>query len=164
MRPDGTGLHRLATSEDEETCARVSPDGESIVLLANLKEGRDDVILRRRDGSRPVNLTHDAAADGWPTWTPDGARIVYASRKRRPLRPLLDEAGRLPTSASLTFPEEPFSDARPSVSPDGRRIVFNREKGETIGIFVAGLAPRPASASAPAARRAERGGTRRRRS
>jgi Tol biopolymer transport system component len=39
----------------------------------------------------------------------------------------------------LTFPEAPFSDARPSVSYDGRRIVFNRQKGETIGIFVTDL-------------------------
>ena len=37
--------------------------------------------------------------------------------------------------------EKPFFDARPSVSADGRRIVFNRQKGETIGIFVLDLAP-----------------------
>jgi TolB protein len=102
VRPDGTGLHRLAVSEDEETCARVSPRGDSIVLLANLKEGRDDVILRRRDGSNPVNVTHDAPPDGWPTWT-----------------------------------------------PDGRRIAFNRQKGETICIFVADLPPASPSVSAP---------------
>lgn len=140
VHPDGTGLHRLAVSEDEETCARVSPQNDRIVVLANLKEGRDDVILRRRDGSNPVNVTHDAAADGWPTWTPDGRRIVYASQRGGPfaLYSMVPDGSDI---RELTFPEKPFFDARPSVSPDGRRIVFNRQKGETIGIFVADLAP-----------------------
>ena len=138
--PDGTGLHRLAASEDEETCARVSPRGDSIVLLANLKEGRDDVILRRRDGSNPVNLTRDAAADGWPTWMPDGQRIVYASQRGGAFA-LYSMKPDGSDVRQVTFPEKPFFDARPSVSADGRRIVFNRQKGETIGIFVADVAP-----------------------
>lgn len=136
VRPDGTGLHRLAFSEDEETCARVSPRGDSILLLANLKERRDDVLLRRRDGSHPVNLTHDAAPDGWPTWMPDGLRIVYASQRGGPFA-LYSMKPDGSDVRQLTFPEKPFFDARPSVSPDGRRILFNRQKGETIGIFVA---------------------------
>jgi TolB protein len=140
VHPDGTGLHRLAASEDEETCARVSPKGDAIVLLANLKEGRDDVLLRRRDGSHPVNLTRDAAADGWPTWTPDGARIVYASRRDGPfalysMRPDGSDVRR------ITSPPSGFADGRPSVSPDGRRVVFNRERGGTIGIYAVELSP-----------------------
>ncbi len=140
VHPDGTSLHRLAVGEDEETCARVSPKGDRIVLLTNLKAGRDDVILRWRDGSHPVNLTHDTAPDGWPTWTPDGRRIVFASRRDGPfslysMKPDGSDVRR------LTFPDAPLSDARPSVSPDGRRILFNRQKGETIGIFVLNLAP-----------------------
>ncbi len=94
---------------------------------------------RRRDGSHPINLTHDAPADGWPTWTPDGARIVFSSRRDGPfslysMKP--DGSG----VHRITSPEAPFSDARPSVSPDGRKIVFNRENGATIGILVVGLA------------------------
>ena len=142
VHPDGTGLHRLAVSEDEETCARVSPQGDRIVLLANLKEGHDDVLLRWRDGSHVVNLTRDAAADGWPTWTPDGRRIVFASQRSGPfaiysMRPDGSNVRR------ITSPVAPFSDARPSVSPDGRRIVFNRQDGETIGICVVGLPAEP---------------------
>jgi Tol biopolymer transport system component len=140
VRPNGTGLHRLATSPDEETCARVSPQGDRILLLANLREGRDDVLLRQRDGSAAVNVTHDAPADGWPTWTPDGKRIVWASQREGPfalysMKPDGSDVRR------ITRPEPPFSDARPSVSPDGRRIVFNRQKGETIGILVLDLRP-----------------------
>lgn len=140
VHPDGTGLHRLAVSEDEETCARVSPQGDRILLLANLKGGRDDALLRRRDGSNPVNLTRDAAPDGWPTWTPDGRRIVFASR-RGSLFALYSMKPDGSDVRQLTFPEKPFFDARPSVSPDGRRIVFNRQKDETIGIYVVDLAP-----------------------
>lgn len=77
--PDGTGLQRLVTCEDEETCARASPQGDPIVLVANLAAGHDDVILRWRDGSHPVNLTRDLAPGGWPTCTPDARGNVYAS-------------------------------------------------------------------------------------
>ena len=140
VRPDGTGLHRLAVSKDEETCGRVSPRGDAIVLLANLKEGRDDVLVRRRDGSNPVNLTRDAAADGWPTWTPDGGRIVFASQRGGPFA-LYSMKPDGTDVRQLTFPQKPSFDARPSVSPDGRHIVFNRQQGETIGIFVTDVAP-----------------------
>jgi len=138
VRPDGTALRQLAVSEDEETCARVSPRGDRIVLLANLKAGHDDVIVRRRDGSHPVNVTNDAAADGWPTWTPDGRRIVFASRRDGPFSLYAmapDGAG----VKRLTTPDAGTFDARPSVSPDGKRILFNRQSGETIGIFVLDL-------------------------
>jgi len=140
VHPDGTGLHRLAVSGDEETCARVSPQGDRIVLLANLKAGHDDVILRRRDGSQPVNVTHDLAPDGWPTWTPDGRRIVYASGRGGPfaLYSMRPDGSDI---RQLTFPEKPLSDARPSVSKDGRKLLFNRQKGETIGIYVTSLEP-----------------------
>lgn len=138
VRPDGTGLHRLAVSGDEETCARVSPAGDRIVLLANLAAGRDDLILRLRDGSNPINLTNDPARDGWPTWTPDGKRLVFASARDGrfalyTMRPNGTDLRR------ITRPPSPAVDGRPSVSPDGRQILFNRQVGETIGIFVIDL-------------------------
>ncbi len=135
VRPDGSDVRRLARSGDDETCARVSPDGTHLVLLANLAAGQDDVLLRRRDGSRPVNLTDDPARDGWPTWTPDGARIVFASARDGSfaLYAMRLDGGEV---RRITRPPAGAADARPSVSPDGTRVLFNREVGETIGIFV----------------------------
>src|SRR5262249_34830239 len=79
MSIDGSHVRRLVESPDDDSCARIAPAGDRFVYLANLAIGQDDVMLRKRDGSDPIDLTHDRAPDGWPTWTPDGRRIVYSS-------------------------------------------------------------------------------------
>jgi TolB protein len=140
VRPDGTDLKRLTDSPDDQTCARLSPAGDRMVYLANLVEGRDDVIVADSLGGHPQNVTNDAAPDGWPTWTPDGARIVYASQAagRFALYSMKPDGSDV---RRITRPETPWSDARPCVSPDMRRIVFNRERDGTIGIYVTPLEP-----------------------
>jgi Tol biopolymer transport system component len=135
---DGTGARRLVHSEDDDSCARVSPAGDRIVYLTNFAIGQDDVILRRRDGTEPVNLTNDAAPDGWPTWVSDGRRIVYSSAKSGTFcLYVMDVASK--RSKQMTFAEPPYEDARASVSPDRKRVVFNRDQGETIGICIVDL-------------------------
>ena len=138
MDADGGGVRRLVTSGDDDTCSRVSPAGDRIVYLTNLASGRDDVIVARRDGSQPVDVTDDAQPDGWPCWTPDGAHIVYAAGPPgafalRIMKP--DGTER----RQLTQPEPGWTDARPCVSPDGRRVMFNRDNEGTIGILVLDL-------------------------
>lgn len=136
--PETRETRRLVTSPDDDTCARVAPDGAKFVYLTNLAAGRDDVVVRRRDGSDPVNLTDDAAADGWPTWTPDGRRIVYCAQVDGVFSLHVMNADGS-QRRRLTVPPAGSFDARPSISPDGKRIVFNRERRGTIGIFVAEL-------------------------
>jgi TolB protein len=134
VHTDGTNLERLSTSDDDHTCARLSPDGRRMVYLANLTMGQDDVIVADSLAQKPANVTNDAAADGWPVWTPDGSRIVYASGQGSFSLFSMNPNGS--DRRRLTSPRPPFTDARPSVSPDGRRIVFNRAQGKTIGIYV----------------------------
>ncbi len=135
MSATGGEARRLVKSDDDDTCARVSPNGDKILYLTNLAKGQDDVIVRDRDGGNPANITADAAADGWPVWTPDGAHIVFSSARSGIFRLFrMDSAGG--NAQELTTPEQGSFDARASVSPDGRSIVFNRERGDTIGILV----------------------------
>jgi Tol biopolymer transport system component len=135
VNADGTGLKRLVKSPDEDTCARISPNDDRIVYLANLSIGQDDVMLCRRDGTEPVNLTNDAAPDGWPAWVADGRHIVYSSAKSGTFcLYLMDLSSK--ESRRLTFAEPPFEDARASVSRDRMHVVFNRGSGETIGICI----------------------------
>lgn len=141
---DGTGLRRLVESPDDDTCARIAPAGESFLYLANLAIGQDDVLLRRRDGSAPVNVTNDRAPDGWPTWTPDGERIVFSSARTGSFRLyVMDASGGTASQLTLAGPE--YADARAAVSADGTKIVFNRDSRDTIGVCVIDLPP----ASAP---------------
>jgi TolB protein len=135
VKADGTGLHPLVQSAEDDTCARISPNEDRIVYLSNLSIGQDDIMLCRRDGTQAINLTNDRAADGWPAWFPDGRRIVYSSAKSGTfcLHVMEIESG---SSRRLTFAEAPCQDGRASISRDQRRIVFNRDLGETIGICV----------------------------
>ena len=35
----------------------------------------------RADGGRQTRLTSDAAGEGYPAWSPDGAQIVFATER-----------------------------------------------------------------------------------
>jgi Tol biopolymer transport system component len=131
-------IRRLVDSPDDDTCARISPRGDRIVYLANLATGHDDIIVRKRDGSAPVNVTDDAPADGWPVWTPDGDRIVFSSRPAGAFA-LYVMAANGSQRRQITFPSPGDSDTRANVSRDGRQIVFNRDRGSTIGILSIGF-------------------------
>jgi Tol biopolymer transport system component/predicted Ser/Thr protein kinase len=60
----------------------VSPDGK-MVAVARLDShaSTQDIWLIDANSSTPSRLTFDAGLDASPIWSPDGARIVYVSRR-----------------------------------------------------------------------------------
>lgn len=130
---DGNDLVRLTDSDDEETCARLSPDGRRIVLLVGEGPGNEEVYRLDADGGNRVDLSRSPVAEGWPAWSPDGREIVYASRETGIFcLYLMDSEGG--HRRRITAPEPPFWDARPQIAADGRSVVFNRSDGRTIAI------------------------------
>lgn len=134
---EGGEVRQLTEGEDYETCARMSPAGDTIVYLQTWvgDDQHDDVCLLDREGTLVRNLTADAHRDGWPAWFPDGRHIVFASRRSGTFA--LYSIGADGTGLrQLTFPEPPVADARPVVSPDGLSVLFNRDLGEgTVAIM-----------------------------
>jgi Tol biopolymer transport system component len=133
---DGEDLERLTDSDDEETCARLSPDGKRIVLLVGerTRDGNDEVYSLDSHGEQRRNLSRTPVAEGWPAWSPDGREIVYASRETGIFcLYLMDSEGG--HRRRITAPEPPFWDARPQIAADGRSVVFNRSDGKTIAIY-----------------------------
>ena len=57
----------------------ISPDGTQIAFAAV-----GDIYVMPVNGGAAVNLTKDAALDTDPSWSPDGASLVYSSDKREP--------------------------------------------------------------------------------
>src|SRR5256885_16310459 len=45
-------------------------------------EENSEVFVAEGDGSNARNLTNNPFFDGWPTWSPDGKRIAFASNRR----------------------------------------------------------------------------------
>jgi Tol biopolymer transport system component/pimeloyl-ACP methyl ester carboxylesterase len=135
MDSDGKNQKRLTQTREVETCARYSPDGKKILFLKGFPDGSDDIFVMDADGKKPVNLTNTPQMEGWPAWSPDGSKVVFSSRRNGPYRLYeMDKDGE--NVQQISFTESPLYDARASYMGNGNRILFNRQKGNTIGIYV----------------------------
>lgn len=78
MTRSGTGVQRITNSPDQaEYEPRFSPDGTTI---AYVREDGDDWVLSLMDadGSNSRDLTSPQQFIEFPTWAPDGSRLVFA--------------------------------------------------------------------------------------
>lgn len=124
---------RLTETPDDDTCARYAPDGKRIVLLRN--DANADDVVEIVDGRARDVTTTPAVRDGWPTWSPDGAWIYYASMADGAFSIYrVATAGGAPERLTIAAPGE--EDARPFVSADGRFLVYNKRAGDAIDIRV----------------------------
>lgn len=143
MNRDGSEQTILLQDGELNSYAQMSPDGTQIVFDKwqdnNENNGEIYVLdVKSRELRRLTN--NEDIYDGYPTWTPDGERIIFASEvgddfKLFSIRP--DGSGR----NQLTF--GPGSDARASVSPDGTKMLFNRGTDGNINIMLAPLPEEP---------------------
>jgi TolB protein len=63
------------------TYPAVSPDGRRIAFRRMLGEKNSEVFVANADGSDARNLTGNPAFDGWPSWSPDGTELAFASNR-----------------------------------------------------------------------------------
>src|SRR5262245_23035607 len=73
MNPDGSGLTQLTTSGADQW-PHWSADGVTIAF-----ERSGDIYTMNADGSNVFDVTNNAAFDADPSWSPDGAKIVFDS-------------------------------------------------------------------------------------
>jgi TolB protein len=73
-----TTLRKLQPSEGN---ARLSPDGNWIVINARIDDN-SEVCLIRSDGTGEIkNLTNNPARDSGASWSPDGSKILFESNR-----------------------------------------------------------------------------------
>ena len=141
MDADGNNQQRLTENDFYDSFPSWSPDGKRIAFRSdrdghfNMPGGLPnyEIYVMDADGGNPKNLTNDPNDDSFPSWSPDGKRIVFSSDRdgNREIY-VMDADGN--NQQRLT--ENDFYDSFPSWSPDGKRIVFVSERdGHFIGEF-----------------------------
>jgi Tol biopolymer transport system component len=98
------------------------------IVFVSDRDGNSEIYTCNADGSNVIRLTNDAAADGDPTWSPDGTRIAF-------IKNMVDGWGHLyimNADGSNVVQKTFTSDARnPAWSPDGTKIAFTDDIDET---------------------------------
>jgi Tol biopolymer transport system component len=95
MKADGSDVKQISRLKSLSTYPSYSPDGKQICFRSVTDEPafrwdltnasrNSEVFVMNADGSNPVNLTKNAAYDGWPTWSPDGRKILFSSNRAGP--------------------------------------------------------------------------------
>ena len=102
------------------------------------------------DGSNQTNLTNDPDRDGFPSWSPDGKKIAFHSKRDGNYEIYTMDADgsnqtRITYNAGVVQPSEdegrerfqPGSwDQYPSWSPDGTRIAFTSDRDGNDEIYI----------------------------
>jgi hypothetical protein len=143
---DGRGLAALTTSGagTEWSSPRWRPQGDRIAAARLLPGGFLDVVLVDPASGAVTKLIKDRAKDVEPTWTPDGAAVVFRS-DRDGVSNL--HAWRLADGALLRLTNVAGGAFTPSVGPQGDTVAFADYSSRGYDIRVADL---DLAAAAPA--------------
>jgi Tol biopolymer transport system component len=161
MNTDGTEVKRLTHTLGYDGGAFFSPDSRKIVYRAShpsdeptiarykellaqnlIEPGQLELYVMNADGSNPVQITRNRAANFCPFFHPNGKQIIFASNLGDPKGRNfdlylinLDGTGLEQVTKNETF------DGFPMFSPHGKKLVFasnrnGKAKGET-NVFIA---------------------------
>ena len=136
MDADGENLQNLTNNRVEDGAPSWSPDGKRIVFISE-RDGHfigdfelitSEIYVMDVDGGNQQRLTENRKNDWYPSWSPDGERIAFASDRKgdfvnNEIYVIDDEGGNL---QRLT--ENRAEDGAPSWSPDGKRIAFASDR------------------------------------
>lgn len=160
MNPDGSGVEQLTDEAGYDGGAFFSLDGEWIVWRASrptgkalqdyqallgdglIRPGQLELFIMKLSERKPIQITHNGAANFGPYWHPDGVHIIFSSNmddpKGRNFDLYLVNIHTLETERVTSY--EGF-DGFPMFSHDGKTLVFasnrfGKVKGDT-NVFIA---------------------------
>ena len=106
------------------------------IAFTSQRDGNLEIYVMDADGRHVRNLTNHFSWDAYPVWSPDGRRIVFASRRNGVLADLyvMDADGK--NVRQLT--DFPGDATEPAWSPDGQKIAFSSSHPDigAIDIYV----------------------------
>jgi TolB protein len=139
IKPDGTGMRKLATKAAQDNFPAWSPNAKKLAFEAS--EGLDDfnidIYVMNADGSGLKRITKESTLDRMPSWSPDGTRIAFLRGRWKPFAEK-NTGGIYTIRADGTDPRQLTDNAfdeHPAWSSDGKTIAFNRLTKASGGIY-----------------------------
>jgi len=133
MNADGGDVRQHTRCKAVCTFGSLSPDGKKVLYRKVIKaagfnwelgsiEKNSEIFITDIDGDNEINISNNAAFDGWPAFSPDGNRIAFASNRSGPSRTgqiwLMNTDG----SGLQQITQGPWSHAQPAWAFDGQSI------------------------------------------
>ncbi len=117
--PSSPGVtHRVETKFSE---LAVSPDGNKLAVIAHGEVFAAGV----KDGGEAERITHTAAAESAPVWSPDSTKLVYLSERNGRQQIFGYD---FVTARERALTDGAGDDGRPTWSPDGKSVAFVRDR------------------------------------
>ncbi len=135
MKSDGSDVQQLTDLKSVSTFPNVSPDGKKIVfrgstatpayawdMTSRTGDLNSEIFVMDIDGKNIQNISNSPSFDGWPSWSPDSRKIVFASNRSGKAN-----AGQLYVCNADGTDFQQLTElsgavAQPSWSPDGKSI------------------------------------------
>ena len=80
-------------------------------------------------------LTHDASFSEWPSWSPDGTVVAFASNRSGNFDIYVR---RVEGGQEVNVTQDPAQDYQPAISPDGNSIAFVSTRSSRTGLIKVG--------------------------
>ena len=110
-----------------------APPPTGKIAFVSDRDGNNEIYVMNSDGSDAVNLTNNPSNDRHPSWSPDGQRLVFASRRSENSFDIYLVDIESPAVTQLTHTG---SDNRPAWSPVGGPIAFVSERSGNKDIMI----------------------------
>ncbi|MGH9368184.1 MAG: protein kinase domain-containing protein [Thermoanaerobaculia bacterium] len=85
--------------------------------------------------ARVARLTHDPGLSEWPTWSPDGSLLAFASDRSGDLEIYVR---RVQGGQEVNVTADPGQDYQPALSPDGNSVAFVSTRSSRTGMIKIG--------------------------
>lgn len=113
-----------------------SAQSHGVIAFTSNRDGNSEIYVANADGSGLRNLTNHPERDNRPTWSPDGTRLLFLSRRDTPDHSQIFVMNADGTDVRRLTSEDNFSFFNPAWSPDGTRIVYEREENDDSVLYM----------------------------
>jgi len=136
MNANGSSAHALTHGANTNKAASWSPTGDRLAFVAKYGTQIPQIWIIPSAGGTPVKFTSVSAGATEPSWSPDGASVVYAAAVDGHLSIWkLDPNNKSTAPVQLTKPSA-GNDESPAWSPDGSQIAFDSTRDGTDRIYL----------------------------